>query len=145
MAIDEQPCTTVHLWHDLKAVADARRALVRDLEQSGHHRRDVQDAVLVLSELASNAIEHGDPQACGHVEVTWCLFPDRARISVYGDIPSELGEEVVEQLKPRPPSQSAERGRGLAIVDHVCERWAAEATDGGVVVTAELAFGEEQS
>ncbi|WP_435742353.1 ATP-binding protein [Nocardioides sp. SYSU DS0663] len=142
MSTPRDPCTKVHLWHDLAAVADARRALVRDLEESGHDRRSIEDAMLVLSELAANAVEHGDPRGCGHVEVTWCLYPDRARISVHGDIASDLGEEVVDQLKPREASQFAERGRGLAIVDHVCDNWDATALDGGVLVTAELTFDD---
>lgn len=135
---EQDPCTTVHLWHDLAAVADARRALVRDLEEAGQDRRAIEDAVLVFSELAANAIEHGEPQGCGHVEVTWCLYPDRARITVHGDVDSELGDDVLEQLRPQEPSATAARGRGLAIVDHVCDKWGADVADGGVRVTAEL-------
>ncbi|MCR6032098.1 ATP-binding protein [Nocardioides sp. zg-579] len=139
-ASDQEPCTRVHLWHDLTAVADARRALVRDLEAGGVDRRAVEDAVLVFSELASNAVEHGRPQDCGHVEATWCLLPDRARITVVGDVDTDLGEEVLERFKPGDPSEFAARGRGLAIVDHVCDRWGVDLADDGVRVTAELSL-----
>ena len=139
---DQDPCTRVHLWHDLAAVADARRALVHDLEQTGHDRRVIEDAVLVLSELASNAIEHGEPQGCGHVEATWCLLPDRARITVVGDVDPSLGEDVLERFRPKEASPFAPRGRGLAIVDHVCDKWGADLADDGVRVTAELVFDD---
>lgn len=139
---ERDPCTRMHLWHNLTAVADARRALVRDLEESGHDRRAVEDAVLVFSELASNAVEHGTPQECGHVEVTWCLYPHRARFTVHGDVDADLGDEVLDRLKPGEASEFAARGRGLAIVDHVCDKWGVDLDHGGVRVTAELTLDD---
>ncbi|MDN4163591.1 ATP-binding protein [Nocardioides abyssi] len=141
-AVDEDPCTRVHLWHDLTAVADARRALVADMELAGHDRRSIEDAVLVFSELASNAVEHGSPHGCGHVEATWCLFPAGVRVTVAGDVDPALGPSVLERFEPREADSFAPRGRGLTIVDHVCERWGVDLDDGTVRVTAQLAFDD---
>lgn len=138
--LEQDPCTRVHLWHDLSAVADARRALVHDLEDAGQDRRAIEDAVLVFSELAANAVEHGSPQGCGHVEATWCLYDDGARITVAGDVDPVLGEEVRDRFQPVAADPYAPRGRGLAIVDHVCDRWGVDVDDGTVRVTAQLAF-----
>jgi len=139
-AHDHDPCTQVHLWHDLAAVADARRALVHDLEQAGHDRRAIEDAVLVFSELAANAVEHVSPHGCGHVEATWCLYGGEARLTVAGDVDPEVGEEVLERFQPAEVDQFAPRGRGLAIVDHVCDRWGVDLDDGTVRVTAQITF-----
>ncbi|MDN4174449.1 ATP-binding protein [Nocardioides sp. SOB77] len=137
---DQDPCTRVHLWHDLTAVADVRRALVRDLEQARLERRAAEDVVLVFSELVSNAVEHGTPHGCGHVEATWCLFDGGARLTVAGDVDPEVGDEVVDRFRPGQASEFAARGRGLAIVDHVCDQWGVDLDDGTVRVTAELTF-----
>ncbi|MEV7432049.1 MULTISPECIES: ATP-binding protein [unclassified Nocardioides] len=139
-ALEQDPCTRVHLWHDLAAVADARRALVQDLEQAELDRRAAQDVVLVFSELASNAVEHGPPHGCGHVEATWCLYDTGARLTVAGDVDPEVGEEVLDRFQPGEASQFAARGRGLAIVDHVCEQWGVDLDDGTVRVTAQIVF-----
>jgi anti-sigma regulatory factor (Ser/Thr protein kinase) len=52
-----------------EAVGFARRLLSADLAAAQVRESMADDAVLVLSELASNALLHGHPRSCGHVEV----------------------------------------------------------------------------
>jgi anti-sigma regulatory factor (Ser/Thr protein kinase) len=125
-----EPCTTVSLPHRPESVTGARHAMVAELLDHGVRREVVQDAEIVLGELAANAVEHGRPNPRGEFEISWCLVGDRLRISVID------GGKVLD-LRPGPLDTEALRGRGLQMVDSICDRWVADA-DGGTRVTAEL-------
>ena len=130
----EDPCTTLHLPHALDTVDTARSQMMADLEPHHLSAELLQDAELVLVELVANAWEHGNPDAAGQVEVSWCLLDQTLRISVVdGGLSS--GREL--DLQPRPRDPAALRGRGLMLVDYLCSNWTAD-TQGRTRVTAEL-------
>jgi anti-sigma regulatory factor (Ser/Thr protein kinase) len=130
---DDDPCTTVQLPFDLSSARTARQMFVSELLDHGLTRGVVDDATLVLSELVSNALEHGAPNSRGLLDVSWCVEDERLRISVHDGGPRTL-------LSPREFSDVNLRGRGLVIVDHLCDSWYVD-HDEGLRVTAELHYG----
>lgn len=107
----------------------ARRVMSHQLTEHGARRDLIEDAELVLSELVTNAIQHG---ADDDVEVSWQLRGGRLRLSVL-DGGGSSGDLVAGDAPA-----DALSGRGLAIVDCLCERWSVD-RDGGTRVTADLA------
>ncbi|TQF01193.1 ATP-binding protein [Kitasatospora acidiphila] len=72
---------------------------------------DPDDACLILSELAGNALLHGGETAA----VAWCLCGDRLHIGVADG--SALGLAVIQENCAR------EGGRGLLLVDQLAKEW----------------------
>jgi anti-sigma regulatory factor (Ser/Thr protein kinase) len=72
---------------------------------------DPDDACLLLSELAGNALLHGGETAA----VAWRLCGDRLRIGVADG--TALGLGVIQENCAR------EGGRGLLLVDQLAEEW----------------------
>jgi anti-sigma regulatory factor (Ser/Thr protein kinase) len=88
------------------------------------------DAVLIVSELATNAVVHANSD----FTVALSRGGDGVRIAVAdsnGDPPH-----------PRYPGWMAPGGRGLRVVDTIASRTGHDLVDGGKVVWAELAVGE---
>lgn len=134
---EPDPCTTLHLPFELSSAGVARRTLGAQLSLIGLRDTFVGDAQLVLSELVANGLEHGEPNADGVIEVSWCIAGDSVRISVCdGGTP--------ETLRVPEFSDSSQRGRGLQIVEHLCDAWEVE-SDPGLRVTAELRFEDALS
>lgn len=104
----------------------AARAFVA--EQTGLRGRSQQDAALVTSELASNAVRH----ASTPFEVSVQDHSDWIRIAVAD------GSSRLPSLEPKNPLISAISGRGLRIVAQLAARWGAEANSSGKTVWAEL-------
>lgn len=111
-----KPSATVLVPHASSSVRWARTRLAEDLASCGVPSAVVDDAVLVLSEVLSNALKHARPLASGQVRVSWQL----------GDGALEL--QVTDgggPTRPRPasPSLSALGGRGLSIVANLAADW----------------------
>jgi anti-sigma regulatory factor (Ser/Thr protein kinase) len=126
-----------HRWpHEKETARTARHWLKAALGKAGTDQRTAGDAMLVLAELVSNAIQHGTADADGLIEVSWCLEPDRILVSVH-----DGGH--VEALTPGDLSAvtdaGSSAGRGLALVDLVSDRWCWSSSD-GTFVAAELRF-----
>ena len=112
---------------ELTSVRLARRFVADQLEEWGINEL-LDDAMLVTSELAANAITHAE-SAC------------RIRIS---RTPSSVRIDVIDSgsgtPEPQPPSSTAEHGRGLHLVDAITSAWGLDDVPGdGKVVWAELA------
>ena len=94
-----------------KHVADACREYDGDLACT---------AMLLASELVTNALEHGS----GTISVLVTLSPDQVRVDVADSSPV--------QPTARTASPDDEDGRGLLIVEHLASSWgAAPLPDGG--------------
>jgi DNA-binding NarL/FixJ family response regulator len=117
----------LELPRELTSVRLARRFVAARLSEWGLESiRD--DALLVTSELAANAITHAD-SAC---RLRVSLTPTTLRIDVI-----DTGSGTPE---PQPPSATEEHGRGLHLVAAVTTAWGLEMVpDDGKVVWAELA------
>jgi len=87
-------------------------------------------AVLLVSELASNAVAH----ARSPFTISAELSPDALVVAV---------EDASPQLpEVQYPSASAPGGRGLLLVERLSSRWGAEPTPGGKRVWFELGLRE---
>ncbi|MFF3905402.1 ATP-binding protein [Streptomyces sp. NPDC001848] len=93
-------------------------------------------AVLVVSELVTNAIVH---TAGEHVVCELHDEDDLVRIAVRdeGCAPGEP--------RPAPQRPEEEHGRGLLLVSALCRAWGAQEAGSGLLVWAELARGTDQS
>jgi DNA-binding NarL/FixJ family response regulator len=103
----------------------AARALVRELlgeEQVAF----VESVELIVSELVTNAITHG--QSSPRIEVA--LTRRAVRVAVHDTNPTLPTH--------RQPDVDRPGGRGLHLVDHIASRWGAEPTTDGKVVWFEL-------
>lgn len=122
-----------HLAHRPASVAVARHRLRDALQQAGIGETVVYDAMLVLSELVSNAVQHGVPTAQGQLDVSWTLTDDRLVIEV-----ADGGRDA--SLVPLPRDLDSDHGRGLVIVDDVCDSWRVSQRGETTLVVAELAL-----
>jgi anti-sigma regulatory factor (Ser/Thr protein kinase) len=103
----------------------ARRFVASTLRRWGIEQA-VDDASLVATELASNAVVHGGADFV--VRLTWA--DDVVTISV------EDQEAALPAARAKPGTENG--GRGLRIVDAIAQEWGAEPSDSGKVVWARL-------
>ncbi|RNL83327.1 ATP-binding protein [Halostreptopolyspora alba] len=132
------------------SVTNARRSLCADLETAGIDDATISDAVLVLSELLSNALRHAaplpEPFPPDSVRVTWRVRRTGHARDGTGDIEIAICDGGGATL-PRiaRPSISALGGRGLGIVERVAARWGTEVEDQVTTVWAVLPYPAEAS
>jgi len=105
-----------------ETIRDAR-AFVRGQLLDTHV--DIESAVLLTSELATNAVIH----ARGDYEVTICRNPGSVRVELLNDAPDML---------PVFRESSGEGGRGLRLVEAMASRWGTESEPGHKRVWFEL-------
>lgn len=109
----------------LDAPGEARRFVVDAVQDIG--RPEVaDDAALVTSELATNAVRH----AGSDFVVVVAPAEDGVRISVRDDAPV--------RPVPREPGPFDTSGRGLHLVSSVAQRWGSESLTNGKLVWAHL-------
>ena len=117
---------SVDLPRSLSSVAAARR-FVEGTLRKWELDQLLDDALLVISELVTNAITHADSPC----RIRLSLSPARLRIDVL-----DAGSGTPE---PLPFSETQEHGRGLYMVDAVTVAWGLEDVPDGKLVWAELA------
>jgi anti-sigma regulatory factor (Ser/Thr protein kinase) len=103
----------------------ARRFTIDALIASGHGEM-AEDAAIVVTELAANAIAHA--RSC--FTVTLSSHEGRIRIAVRDDSPNSPGVQTGDDLESR--------GRGLRMVTSVADKWGTKSDRHGKVVWAEL-------
>jgi hypothetical protein len=105
--------------------ARARRLVEGVLSEQGHGQALILDAVIVVGELASNAVRH----ARSGFTLSVRPLVDGLRVETRD---FSLGDRSAAELVPHAP-------HGLAIVAAASSRWGSEAALGGKLVWAELA------
>jgi anti-sigma regulatory factor (Ser/Thr protein kinase) len=110
---------------DTTAAGVARRIVASALASW----RDPDDAVLVVSELVTNAVQHGLPP----IELELNLGAGRLRLTVSNAVGAALS---VPRLIS--PGDDEPHGRGLAIVERLSAGWGWSGTDQMISVWAEL-------
>lgn len=96
---------------DARSVHQARRFVQAHLSRWSVDADVTGDAVLVTSELVTNALRYG----CGPRRLELDLAADRLRIAV-----DDAGDG---RPRPRQPVLDQEGGRGLALLEAVSEKW----------------------
>ncbi|WP_460068720.1 ATP-binding protein [Streptomyces sp. YKOK-I1] len=99
------------------SVGLARRRVRDHLADWGHGPDDraLTDAVLVVSELATNVIRHGPLQE-REFEVAVTALAD-------GSCLIEVSDEDRQEPRPRVVGEWEEHGRGLHLVEHLATAW----------------------
>jgi anti-sigma regulatory factor (Ser/Thr protein kinase) len=108
------------------SVREARRFLLQRCPELGLHDERCDDALLLVSELVTNAVLHGRSDVC--VELT--RAHGRVRVAV-------LDENSRRPIPVREDPDALD-GRGLALVDAVADRWGVDQRDYGKSVWFEL-------
>jgi anti-sigma regulatory factor (Ser/Thr protein kinase) len=119
------PKLCAHYAPEREAPAAARHFVAEVLERWGHSRALLEDAKLVVSELASNAVVHA--RSPFSVEIR----PHGAAVRV----------AVLDASRERPTvrdNDMAASGRGMRLVDMIAAKWGVELAGEGKTVWAEL-------
>jgi serine/threonine-protein kinase RsbW len=114
-------------------VAEARVFAARKL---GDDCACADTAVLLTCELVTNALQHSDSRRDGGtITVTLIVIPGGIRAEV-----TDEGGATVPALHPTPPepTELAESGRGLQLVDMLSTRWSYCRDEAGTVTWFEL-------
>jgi anti-sigma B factor antagonist len=103
--------------------------LSRDPQAPGHARGEVRQAVerrltevelatavLLTSELVTNAVVHPPPDDGQPIELRISSYPDRVRVEVF-----DSGSGFDPDRLPERPNETG--GRGLMVVDQLASRW----------------------
>ncbi|MFF4758741.1 ATP-binding protein [Streptomyces sp. NPDC001292] len=118
--------------HGPAGVREARHLMRDQLRSGGVAESVVDDAVLILSELLSNACKHGRPlrgalAGDGDVRAAW-------RVDAGGRLIVEVTDGGgPTRPSPATPSVTAHGGRGLNIITALCDDWGVRDGAGGEV------------
>jgi len=121
----------VSVPHERTGVRIARHAFAEEMAAAGVPPEDREDAMLVLSELVSNAVKHAAPLPSGEITVRWEVADDLLHIEITD------GGGGTRPL-PSVPALSALGGRGLDIVRSVSSQWGVTENHDTVTVWAEV-------
>lgn len=111
---------------DITAASEARRRLAATLARLGHPTALLEDARVVVTELATNAVRHAGSAFAVSID------DDGARV--------RIGVRDRSRAMPAPQEPSVHRlsGRGLVLVSALASRWGVDPRPDGKVVWAEL-------
>ncbi|MEU5718323.1 ATP-binding protein [Streptomyces sp. NPDC020403] len=123
--------------HGPAGVGQARHRMREQLRGNGVSDAVVDDAVLILSELLSNACRHGRPLG-RHTEVGDGDIRAAWRVDGAGDLTVEVTDGGgPTRPVPATPSVTARGGRGLNIISSLAREWGVrDGTSGEVTVWA---------
>ncbi|MFD7610123.1 ATP-binding protein [Streptomyces sp. NPDC059828] len=126
--------------HGPAGVGEARRRMREQLRRGGVSEAVVDDAVLILSELLSNACRHGRP--LGQAEIG----DGAIRAAWHVDPAGSLTVEVTDgggptRPVPATPSVTARGGRGLNIISALAHDWGVRDSAAGEVTVWALVHG----
>jgi anti-sigma regulatory factor (Ser/Thr protein kinase) len=122
--------------HERTGVRLARQAFAVELDAAGVRPADRDDAMLVLSELVSNAVKHAAPLPSGDIRVRWEVLDEVLHIEITDGGAGARPHASVAAL-------SALGGRGLDIVRTVSTQWGVTEGEGSVTVWAEVPRGAD--
>ncbi|MFJ6982865.1 MULTISPECIES: SpoIIE family protein phosphatase [unclassified Streptomyces] len=118
------------VWRVPEAARHARRFTRRTLRTWGVPADCLDTALLVVSELVTNALVHTD----GRVRLDLHLVGGRLRVAVTDASPRT-------PVQPTDPGWEATGGRGILLVEAVSEAWGTLPVSGGKQVWSEILLG----
>ncbi|MFF8381183.1 ATP-binding protein [Streptomyces sp. NPDC015661] len=127
---------SLHLRREAASVPLARRLLLGTMETAGVDPDVSYELSVALTEACANAVEHGGAQGArergGAYRVTAYLDGETCRIEVADSGPGFPGSAV-----PAVPSDEAEHGRGLRLIEELADhvQFGNRSGRGGAVVS----------
>ncbi|WP_181871314.1 ATP-binding protein [Sphaerisporangium album] len=118
-----------HLTGSPQSAAQAREYVRAKL---GKHHPALDDVVLLVSEVVTNAAVHSNSRNGGVVTLAIADCHDLVRVDVV-DAGGETAPRVCDD-------DQAEGGRGLVLVDHISHRWDVHEDDTGRTVWFEVKY-----
>lgn len=125
------PGASLQVPHERTGVRLARHAFAHEMDVAGINDEAREDAILVLSELVSNAVRHAAPLPSGEITVRWTVDADVLHIEITDGGAATRPQASVAAL-------SSLGGRGLDIVRTVSKTWGITEGDDCVTVWAEV-------
>ena len=116
---------------DRTGLADVRRRVERVAAGAGMSAGDVADLVVSASELAANSIVHGGGSG------TLRIWREARRLVVEVEDGGLIEEPLVGRLRPEPTQRG---GRGLWIVNQICDLVQIRSGAGGTTVRLQMAI-----
>ncbi|MBN9107237.1 MAG: ATP-binding protein [Pseudonocardia sp.] len=111
---------------DRESCVQVRRDMRAFLDRCQVDADAAEDALLIANELACNAVDHAHTP----FSLTATLSPGSLRI--------ELTDGSSEAPRLQPHDTTAERGRGLQMVEHLSSRWSFRRNGSGKTVVADV-------
>ena len=124
--------------HERTGVRLARHAVADQLTAVGVRDETCDDALLVLSELVSNAVTHAAPLPNGGITVGWTVLTDALHLEI-----TDGGAVTSPQASV--PTLLSGSGRGLDIVRTICRAWGVSEGETSVTVWADVPMTEAAS
>ena len=122
---------SIEVPHERTGVRLARHTFAEQISAAGVEDDARDDAMLVLSELVSNAVKHAAPLPSGEITVRWRVDDEVLHIEITDGGAGTRPRAGVAAL-------SALGGRGLDIVRTVSRHWGVTEGEGSVTVWAEV-------
>lgn len=120
----------MQLERNVRAPALARSALSGELSRAGLDGSLAQTAILLVSEVVTNAVRHSSAPPDAPIGLTARIGAQRVLVAV-----TDAGEGFVP--RPRDPRRQGE-GYGLYLLDKAARRWGVDAGEAGTTVWFEL-------
>ena len=117
--------------HERTGVRLARHTVADQLTAVGVRGETCDDALLVLSELVSNAVTHAAPLPNGRIAVGWTVLDDALHLEI-----TDGGAVTSPQASV--PTLLSGSGRGLDIVRTICRAWGVTEGERSVTVWADV-------
>ena len=128
-AYEPDSTVCVHVPHEQASAARVRWRMAADLDAARVALQDADDALLILSELITNAVRHARPLTAGSLRVSWTISPTQIGVSV-----TDGGSSTAPVATAA--AMSAIGGRGLHIVHHLASSWDVTRGEEGTTVWA---------
>jgi serine/threonine-protein kinase RsbW len=120
--------TGLRVRHEPASVALVRSRLAADLRAHQLADDSIEDAVLVTSELVTNAIRHTPDD--GPIEINWRVDKSALTLRVMDSSAVHPERRTAAPISPG--------GRGLAIVEALAESWGVDSRPSGKQVWARI-------
>ena len=133
-AYDPDSTVSVHVPHEQVSAAQVRWRMAADLWAAHVTVQEADDALLVLSELITNAVRHARPLPKGGLRVSWTISPTQIGVSV-----TDGGSSTAPVATAA--AMSAIGGRGLHIVHLLASFWDVTRGEGDTTVWATMSRG----
>jgi len=116
-----------------ESVGQARRYVPRLLTSLGHN--EVDDIVLLVSEVVSNAVRHSDSRRPGgRVTLTLASIGDVLHVDVLHVEVTDAGSATSSPIEPKDAAPDDAGGRGLWLVNELATAWGWHEVPNGRVV-----------